>query len=963
MKKLLSLLIIFISVFAFNVSASDIDIVSVDVDNKTHFVDQLNDPVINENEINYNLKFSDYQQYIVYKVNLKNNTSHDYNYELILNESNIIYELLEDDGIINANSSKDVLLKINYKSQIDENLYQEDKYNIKDKLQLVLTGPEADGIIEQVKGVIEDIKENPKTGRFFSYVLVLVFIISGTIIYLKVRKNTVFKYNVLLLLLLLPMIVYAAKTKTITIDINLDIEVNKPTLAVFRNGWDVNSMMRSLATSNPIVAFKRSYDRPDSGLEVQSDEVRYDNPITKSDFVITMWYSLDDHTIYFYTDAIRVSYPAASNDFYKNLTDLQEVDNTIRADAMMYSDSMFNNASINLESVSLDISGWTLKSYRSIYNTFDHFGSNTKNIYINADDWTFYDNNIYDTDKDINYVFKFLAENDERGKTESIVIDANNWTVYGSTTRMKNIFYRVGKYASNVEINAENWDLPDLNSIEELFYLTSDDVIDNLTLNLSGLKAPNATSAFKLFWNTGYGDSNAVNSENKTLNVEMDLSDWDISSMQTLDYAFIGVSEYGKGIIIKGLESWDVSNVTTMQEMFQYTGCYATNVEISDISNWDVSNVNNFYQTFEYTGSTANELILDLSNWDTSGATNIGSMFSSFGKYAKYIDLNVSNFDFSNVTSTNGTLFNNIGEQADTLIFKADSLILNSNASFGSSFSSLGGNANDVDISISNIKMYNQSNFLNSIGYNANNVNLNISNWDMRDVTSQNVLGSALSKANNLKIDMSNWKINQNTKIENLLTYFGNLNVVYDLDVSDWDLGDTTSLYKLFYGIGKQAHSAKLDLSGWDTSNITDMSNMFESAFGDRWVIITYNGYTGPTTYTYYEGEVEPTVEIIGLGDLDVSNVTDMYSMFKNSFRYFDSLSLDLSSWNTSSVTSLNYMFSSFGSYMNSISLDVSGWNTSNVTAASSVFYDFGSNTSNVQLIGNDGWDLSNVSN
>ena len=66
--------------------------------------------------------------------------------------------------------------------------------------------------------------------------------------------------------------------------------------------------------------------------------------------------------------------------------------------------------------------------------------------------------------------------------------------------------------------------------------------------------------------------------------------------------------------------------------------------------------------------------------------------------------------------------------------------------------------------------------------------------------------------------------------------------------------------------------------------------------------------------------------------DVDTSNVTDMYNMFRgcNSLTY-----LDVSKFDTSNVTDMNYMFYGCNALT---SLDLSGWNTSKVTNTAWMF-------------------------
>ena len=87
------------------------------------------------------------------------------------------------------------------------------------------------------------------------------------------------------------------------------------------------------------------------------------------------------------------------------------------------------------------------------------------------------------------------------------------------------------------------------------------------------------------------------------------------------------------------------------------------------------------------------------------------------------------------------------------------------------------------------------------------------------------------------------------------------------------------------------------------------------------------------------------------ISEWDVSNVTDMYQLFKNKQNFND----DISSWNTSNVTNMAEMFN----FTVSFDQDIGSWDVSNVTNmhgmfayASSFNQDIGSwNTSNVILM------------
>ncbi|MCL2383666.1 MAG: BspA family leucine-rich repeat surface protein [Oscillospiraceae bacterium] len=93
--------------------------------------------------------------------------------------------------------------------------------------------------------------------------------------------------------------------------------------------------------------------------------------------------------------------------------------------------------------------------------------------------------------------------------------------------------------------------------------------------------------------------------------------------------------------------------------------------------------------------------------------------------------------------------------------------------------------------------------------------------------------------------------------------------------------------------------------------------------------------------------------EVENIHRLDVSNITIMESMFRNTSSL---TSLDLSSWDVSNVTTMQTMFEGASSLT---SLDVSSWNTTNVTTMLNMF----SGASDLVSLDVSSWNTSNVTN
>ncbi len=207
------------------------------------------------------------------------------------------------------------------------------------------------------------------------------------------------------------------------------------------------------------------------------------------------------------------------------------------------------------------------------------------------------------------------------------------------------------------------------------------------------------------------------------------------------------------------------------------------------------------------------------------------------------------------------------------------------------------------------------------------------------------------------------------------------------LALRNWDTSSVTDMSLMFSGCTSMLFA---DVSGWNTSKVTTMASMFQ--VGDSW---KGNGQL---------------IEILGLGNLDVSNVTDMTCMFYGAGQmttynidhwdvskvesmnhmFCDNSklrSLDLSNWDVSSLKTIHCMFDddmnlkSIGdvSHWNTINLvdaggwlnnaglfigdnngvfDLSGWDTSNLKAAGEMFY-----STSIHTIDLSGWTFDSITN
>ena len=122
----------------------------------------------------------------------------------------------------------------------------------------------------------------------------------------------------------------------------------------------------------------------------------------------------------------------------------------------------------------------------------------------------------------------------------------------------------------------------------------------------------------------------------------IDISDWDVSNVRTMNYMFAYCKELKS---VGDISYWDVSNVTNMYCMF--LDCKFFN---QDISKWDVSKVSNMSYMF-YDCASFNQ---DISGWDVSNVTDMEFMF----EWCKSFNQDISNWDVSNVTIHRGIFYN-----------------------------------------------------------------------------------------------------------------------------------------------------------------------------------------------------------------------------------------------------------------------------------------------------------------
>ena len=235
MKKLLIIVTMFLLIIPTIVMAEECDSSKISI-GSLKLVDSSNDNVevsdasIVDNKIKVDLKFSDVDDYAQYSFVIKNDSDEDYELSdksIDIDSDYIDYTLSTNDNlnIIKAGEEKTVLLNIKYSKEVDSSSFKDGSYTESKIMNLNYS-------YDKKSNPIADIIENPKTGAF-KYFLVLVALIVFALLIIKERKKS--KVMLLLLVLgLIPISINALCTCNISVESNVVIEKSTPRLLTFK---------------------------------------------------------------------------------------------------------------------------------------------------------------------------------------------------------------------------------------------------------------------------------------------------------------------------------------------------------------------------------------------------------------------------------------------------------------------------------------------------------------------------------------------------------------------------------------------------------------------------------------------------------------------------------------------------------------------------------------------------------
>ena len=188
----------------------------------------------------------------------------------------------------------------------------------------------------------------------------------------------------------------------------------------------------------------------------------------------------------------------------------------------------------------------------------------------------------------------------------------------------------------------------------------------------------------------------------------------------------------------------------------------------------------------------------------------------------------------------------------------------------------------------------------------SNLKSVDLSTFNTEKVTTMYAMFAYCTRIENINMSSFNTK-----EVTNMSAMFYNCGQLKQLDVNNFNTENVTTMASMFANC---SNLEKLDISNWKTANVEDMSWMFAG-----------EDYGNPPNTMNIK-------QIIGIENLDVSNVKTMDRMFRHCHEL---TSLDLHKWNVSNVEIMRQMFNSCTSLSK---LNIENWNMCNVTNTQYMF-------------------------
>jgi surface protein len=580
---------------------------------------------------------------------------------------------------------------------------------------------------------------------------------------------------------------------------------------------------------------------------------------------------------------------------------------------------------------SLDVSGFDTSNVTTMESMFQYCGIESADL----------------TDWDVSEVTRM---NNLFCGAKVKTVDFTGWNT-SKVTNMANMFYECNTIETI--IGMEGFDTSSAINISGMFYYASK-IKHNI--DFSRWVTTENTSLYRMFNRSSFTDLSSI-------------SDWDTNNVTNMDstfYGYIGTS--------LDLSKWDTSNVTTMNSMFQ--GCRSL---ISlNVSKWSLDKVNTIIPQLSASPSTSTlygSVIIDEtklpSGWVYDNAliiakytANTTGLLPSFnteftGYTTNEIDNGDGTYTVSIATDSLDNLPTKINFTNENKLLTVDKLNTSKVTSMHQMFRSCGNltrincrldtssvkdEISQIFLGCSNLEYVDATNLVGSNIKYASALFANctllkqidgLNTWDTSEVTNINEMFKACKSLTNLNVP--NLCTNKITYIALMFYQCEKLETITGLET--WDTSNVTKMGEYGWqasGIFQQCHSLKaLDLSNWDLSKCKVMDKAFCDCIALETLKVDFTG-SKPTSITYLFSGCEKLPEIQGLNTLDISEVTDMSTLFTNCKNLTSDVLACIANWRKL-PSKLNSLFMGCES-LTSVNF-ISNWDVSDVVYMNQVFY------------------------
>ena len=213
MKKFMLPILLFLMFIPFvaNAEACDTDKITIEniaIESKSDNVEELSQATASGKNINLNLSMSEVGDSIEYRFVVKNDSNEDYelgktSLNLNLDYINYSFETEDNSNIVKAKSSKNVTLRVEYKSEVPEDKFESGIYTDNKTMIVQLSNGNTINVPNTIK--------NPKTGaQSYILIILIILLISGSL-YILLKKKKFAKFMILIVgtAIIIPISVYA----------------------------------------------------------------------------------------------------------------------------------------------------------------------------------------------------------------------------------------------------------------------------------------------------------------------------------------------------------------------------------------------------------------------------------------------------------------------------------------------------------------------------------------------------------------------------------------------------------------------------------------------------------------------------------------------------------------------------------------------------------------------------------